>query len=185
VIETSSGATATHTPTASHTPGATPTHTPTPTITPSATSTATAGPTPTTPPPFSSAEFKYDGDGKRVKSTFNGTTSTYFVGTHYEIIGSAITKYYYAGSQRIAMRVNGTPYYLLGDHLGSTSLTTDASGQVVSEQRYCEASPWDKAWDEVRYASGEMPTEYHYTGQFSYDTQQILSRLSARLTKVV
>jgi RHS repeat-associated protein len=71
------------------------------------------------------------------------------------------------------MRVNGTLYYLLGDHLGSTSLTTNASGQVVSEMRY-------KAWGEVRYASGEMPTEYQYTDQFSYESQFGLMYYGAR-----
>ena len=69
-----------------------------------------------------------------------------------------VTKYYYAGSQPfdytqgrlLAMRTNGTLSYLLGDHLGSTSLTTDANGQVISEMKY-------KAWGEVRYASGNTP----------------------------
>jgi RHS repeat-associated protein len=103
----------------------------------------------------------YDGDGRRVKSIVNGNTTTYFVGTHYEVTGSTITKYYYAGSQRIAMRTNGTLNYLLGDHLGSTSLTTNANGQVVSELSYT-------AWGEVRYASGNTPTKYSFTGQFSY-----------------
>jgi RHS repeat-associated protein len=111
-----------------------------------------------------SAEFDYDGDGKRVKSTFNGTISTYFVGVHYEVTNpganQTITKYYYAGSQRIAMRSNGTLSYLLGDHLGSTSMVTDASGNNPIETRY-------KAWGEVRYASGNTPTKYTFTGQYS------------------
>ena len=58
------------------------------------------------------------------------------------------------------MRTNGTLNYLLGDHLGSTSLTTDANGVVISETRY-------KAWGEVRYSSGNTPTKYQYTGQYS------------------
>jgi RHS repeat-associated protein len=107
-----------------------------------------------------SATFVYDGDGKRVKSTINGVT-TYFVRAHYEVTGSTITKYYYAGSQRIVMRTNGALHYLLGDHLDSTSLTVNASGQVVSELRY-------KAWGEIRYSSGTTPTDYTYTGQYSY-----------------
>ena len=37
-------------------------------------------------------------------------------------------KYYSAGSVRVAMRDNGTLYWLLTDHLGSTSLTLDSSG---------------------------------------------------------
>ena len=98
--------------------------------------------------------------GKRVKSIFNGNTTTYFVGNHYEVTGSTIIKYYYAGSQRIAMRTNGTLLYILGDHLGSTSLTTDANGQNPTKTYY-------KAWGEVRYASGAAPTKYTYTGQYS------------------
>jgi RHS repeat-associated protein len=59
------------------------------------------------------------------------------------------------------MRTNGTLNYLLGDHLGSTSLTTNVSGQIVSELRY-------RAWGETRYTSGTTPTKYTYTGQYSY-----------------
>jgi len=36
--------------------------------------------------------------------------------------------------------------WLLGDHLGSTSITADASGNKVAELRY-------KAWGESRYTS--------------------------------
>jgi len=59
------------------------------------------------------------------------------------------------------MRTNGTLNYILGDHLGSTSLVTDSSGTVISQQYY-------KAWGETRYASGTTPTKYTYTGQYSY-----------------
>jgi hypothetical protein len=34
------------------------------------------------------------------------------------------------------MRDNGTLYYLHGDNLGSASLTTNASGAVVSQNKY-------------------------------------------------
>ena len=85
--------------------------------------------------PSLTASFVYDGDGARVKSTINGVT-TYFVGSHYEKSGSTVTKYYFAGTSRIAMRKGGTLSYLLSDHLGSTSLTTNASGALISELRY-------------------------------------------------
>jgi len=109
---------------------------------------------------FVNATFTYDGDGNRVKSTIDGVT-TYFVGNHYEVANGVVTKYYFAGSQRIAMRKNGTLNYLLSDHLGSTSLVTDASGNVISEMRY-------SAWGEVRYQGGVMPTNYTYMGQYPY-----------------
>jgi len=50
------------------------------------------------------------------------------------------------------------PSWLLGDHLGSTSMATDDTGVLVSEARY-------SAFGEVRYDSGTMTTDYLYTGQ--------------------
>jgi len=140
-------------------PTETPTLTPTPTLT-LETSALTAPP----PPIFSHAIFSYDGDGHRVKSVMDtniATSTTYFVGAHYDVTDGVVTKYYYAGTQRIAMRTNGILNFVLGDHLGSTSLVTDANGVVISETRY-------KAWGEERYSSGTKQTKYGYTGQYSY-----------------
>src|SRR5512138_3707522 len=49
---------------------------------------------------------------------------------------------------------------MLSDQLGSTSVTVKASDSTVSVQRY-------RPWGEVRDTSGEMPTKYTYTGQYS------------------
>jgi RHS repeat-associated protein len=59
--------------------------------------------------------------------------------------------------------------YYLGDHLGSTSITTDSSGAKVSELRY-------KPFGEVRYAWTSAPvttpsyslTRFTYTGQYTH-----------------
>jgi len=70
--------------------------------------------------------FYYDGDplrfaaragGKRVKKT-EGATSTVYVGAMYEknVTTGVTTTYYYAGSQRVALRQGGVLYYLHGDH---------------------------------------------------------------------
>jgi len=48
--------------------------------------------------------------------------------------------------------------FLLGDHLGSTSVTTDSNGNWTAELRY-------RPWGEIRYTSGTTPTTYRYTGQ--------------------
>ncbi|MBV6396392.1 MAG: hypothetical protein HFACDABA_01990 [Anaerolineales bacterium] len=106
------------------------------------------------------AQFTFDGDGKRVKSMMDGETIL-FVGGHYEKQGTDVTKYYFAGTQRIAVRKSGTLSFLLSDHLGSTSITTDANGNRVSETRY-------KAWGEVRFTEGVLPTKYSFTGQYSH-----------------
>jgi len=91
------------------------------------------------------------------------------------------TKYYRVygavsatGMNRIVMRKYTIPSsmaveYLLGDHLGSTSITTDANGAKVSEMRY-------KPWGELRYTWTSAPTttpayrlaNYTFTGQYSY-----------------
>jgi hypothetical protein len=75
----------------------------------------------------STANFYYDADGKQVKVTVNGVT-TYYIGNHYEVKNSVVTKYYFAGTTRLAVRTGGTLSYLLGDHIGSSSVTTDANG---------------------------------------------------------
>jgi YD repeat-containing protein len=85
-----------------------------------------------------SARFYYDGDGRRVraasrreKSVINGET-TFFAGGHFELKGNEVSKYYFAGASRIAVRKYIVPQtttlnYLAGDQLGSTSHVTDAT----------------------------------------------------------
>jgi hypothetical protein len=53
-------------------------------------------------------------------------------GNYFEWTGSTSTmkKYYYAGGTRVAERTgSSTLNFLLGDHLGSTAITTNSSGQ--------------------------------------------------------
>ena len=156
--------------TPSKTPIASPsgTVTATPTLTPTATST----PAPLT---ASNASFTYDGDGKMVKSIMDGVT-TIIVSPIYQVKMNAgnsgpgvITKYYPGG----AMRVGGALYYTLSDHLGSTSLTTDANGNKIAEMRY-------KPWGEVRYQTGDSHTDRTYTGQRSYSSDFGLMFYNAR-----
>jgi len=49
-------------------------------------------------------------------------------------------------------------YYLTSDHLGSTSLTTDASGNLVARQMYLP-------YGQVRSTTGTLPTDKGFTGQ--------------------
>ena len=50
--------------------------------------------------------------------------------------------------------------WIHGDHLGSASLTTNISGQVVSEMRYYP-------FGEVRWQNGSTPTDRTFTGQLA------------------
>jgi len=72
--------------------------------------------------------------------------------------GHAWTSYYSAGGSRIAQWVQSNQeglesgvYYLLSDHLGSTRVTVDGSGNLLSSLRYT-------AFGEVRAASSTAPT---------------------------
>ena len=62
------------------------------------------------------------------------------------------------GGQRVALRKDGAVHYLHADHLGSTSLTTDAAGDVVARRRY-------HPYGEERYVAGDVQTDFGYTGQ--------------------
>ena len=59
----------------------------------------------------------------------------------------------------MAMRTgSSTLNYLLGDHLGSTAITTNSSGVKSAEIRYYP-------WGTTRYTSGTTPTTFKFTGQ--------------------
>ncbi len=106
------------------------------------------------------ASFVYDGDGNRVKGTIGGVNTTY-IGNYFEwkTSTSDMVEYYYAGSTRVAMRTgSSTLNFLLGDHLGSTAITTDSLGANPAEIRYMP-------WGTTRYTSGTTPTTYRFTGQ--------------------
>jgi RHS repeat-associated protein/uncharacterized repeat protein (TIGR01451 family) len=105
--------------------------------------------------------FVYDGDGNLVKKTNPDGSRTIYVGGVYELdknSSDTVTKttvYYPAGG---AMRIDGTLYCVLKDHLGSASVVTDASGNIVGENRYYP-------YGETRLSTGTMYTDKLYTGQ--------------------
>jgi RHS repeat-associated protein len=78
--------------------------------------------------------------------------------------GGTITKYHSLRTQRIALKQCVIPTYIHGDHLGSTSTTTNASGQCTSAQ-------WYYAYGNIRTpapttpCSGTLPTDFTFTGQ--------------------
>jgi RHS repeat-associated protein len=104
--------------------------------------------------------FRYAADGTRVKKTGpNGTVIT--IGD-YEKRGTAVTKYYRAGGQRLAKRDANGNQFLHVDQLGSTRLITDQSGALA--QRY-EYAPFGK----VILGQGSRPDSHRFTGQEADD----------------
>jgi RHS repeat-associated protein len=60
--------------------------------------------------------------------------------------------------KRVALHTASGVTYLHGDHLGSSSLTTNASGSIVSQLRYLP-------FGGTRWESGSTPTDFQFTGQ--------------------
>jgi RHS repeat-associated protein len=109
--------------------------------------------------------FAYDGDGIRVKQVYTvsatTTTTLYFFGGAYETtVETSETKSYYSfAGQTLAMDDGSGLKYFLSDHLGSMSAVLDASGNLLSEQRYL---PFGQVRGDFTTLS---QTDYGYTGQ--------------------
>ena len=99
------------------------------------------------------SSFSYDGDGGRVKqSTVNGLQSkeTIYIGSLFETISSTsqtgqtsvTSKHIFAGANRVCTitkdegRQTTDASYYHSDHLGSSSVVTDASGNQVEHYEY-------------------------------------------------
>jgi RHS repeat-associated protein len=110
-----------------------------------------------------STRFVYDGDGNLVMKVNPDDSATIYIGDIYEVDKSSAGEelgtrtYYPAGG---AMRVDGTLYYILKDHLGSASVVTKANGTPVTgaEARYYP-------FGEARFDTSAMLTDKLYTGQ--------------------
>jgi hypothetical protein len=84
-----------------------------------------------------------------------------------------VTKYYYLGSRRVALRTDGDLTYLHADHLGSASLATDVNGATLqnSDVRYLP-------FGEQRVAGAGMPTDRLYPGRGLRPTSRARDRVT-------
>ncbi len=63
-------------------------------------------------------------------------TTTRYVGNLYEVSDQSTTRHIFLGNTRIASITSGQTYYFHDDHLGSTNLLTDNSGNVKELMEY-------------------------------------------------
>jgi len=93
---------------------------------------------------------------------FNTMTDGWVALDDVTLSGPTVTKYYYLGGQRIAQRQGGVLTYLHGDHLGSASLATNASGTEItdSDTRY-----YPYGVTRPGLAGTGLPTDRRFTGQ--------------------
>lgn len=102
-------------------------------------------------------EFVYDGLGNRVKKS-GPQGDRLYIGKLVEKTGLGMTKFIFAGQQRIALVSDLTTFYYHQDHLGGTSVVTDSSGNKVEQMFY---KPFGELVEDV----GTVSVTHKYTGQ--------------------
>lgn len=83
-----------------------------------------------------SAGFVYDAEGQRVKGTVGGVTTVYIAGL-YEWQNGAVTQYYEGGAiRRMGYANDNGVFYVVSDHLRSTSVLINQDGTVKDRNYY-------------------------------------------------
>ena len=125
-------------------------------------------------------EYTYDQDGSRVKKVEylpSGTRTTYYPNKNLvRVVDSSGTKdtyYYYDDVGNLLYRKDpdGQKFYYHPDHLGSTTLITDDSGNVVEETSYLPfGEVWEGGSDRFTFTGKELDdTGLMYYGARYYD----------------
>ena len=122
----------------------------------------------TPPKTVKTTKFTYDGDGGRVKKELlasDGTllTSITYIGGLYEKTGSLATKYVMLGDQRVAQKDPSGTYFIHTDHLGSSNVLTDSTG---NQAQLLEYTPYGS----VKLNQGTKDIAHKFTGQRLDDT---------------
>ena len=110
-------------------------------------------------------QFKYDADGNMVEKINPDGSYVLYIGSVMEIEKNSsgtetqVTLYYPGGAVRVVTSPTANAlYYVLGDQLGSASVTLNSSGTTVSGMRYYP-------FGETRVSTGTLPTDKLFTGQ--------------------
>ena len=113
----------------------------------------------------------YDAGGQRIKKVTSGFTTIY-IGKHYECTNGICTKYIFGSADRIASIEGTNTRYYHTDHLGSSSVITDGSGNSVQSIYYYP-------YGEIHTNNGSDVARYKFTGQ-EYDAETGLYYYGAR-----
>ena len=115
-------------------------------------------------------QYVYDGSGGRVKRIVGNTTTLYVAGMEIEKVSGTETQrtvYYPAGGAFrviVASPASNTLYFRHSDHLGSTSVLSDATGAKVTGSDVVYAP-----FGVVRSGAESALTDFGYTGQIHDD----------------
>lgn len=118
-------------------------------------------------------DFTYDGDGFRVKKTA-GNRFTLYAGDYFEKSESGAAKFLFANGNRIAKIDSSGAYYFHQDHLGSTTVVSNAIGNAVAGE-----SAEYKPFGGFRVALDSTVSNYRFTDQ-EFDPESNLYYYDAR-----
>lgn len=125
------------------------------------------------PTTVNSTSFSYNGNGTRVRKVSGGKTTDY-IDKYYECTNGTCSKFIFAGNIRVAINTNGVKLYYHPDHLGSSSIITNASGGKEERVAYYP-------FGSTRLDDGAIINLKHkYTGQ-ELDSETGLYNYNARL----
>ncbi|MBI3317273.1 MAG: VCBS repeat-containing protein [Candidatus Omnitrophica bacterium] len=120
--------------------------------------------------------FIYDSTGSRVKKVVGATTTTY-LGKDYEKEGSVTSKHIFLGDRRVTTKKSdGTKQYIHSDHINSSNVITDASG---NQSGMLEYDPYGSTVTSTGTAlkhkftgqEEDSSTKLYYYGHRYYDPQ--------------
>ena len=108
--------------------------------------------------------FGYDGLGRRVSETDNGTLTKQWIWVNSSMAeerdaSNTVTKRFYDQGEQIS----GTSYYYTKDHLGSVREMTDGSGNIVARYDY---DPYGR----TTLVSGSNLSDFQYAGYYAHQT---------------
>ncbi|MEM1183099.1 MAG: RHS repeat-associated core domain-containing protein, partial [Acidobacteriota bacterium] len=83
------------------------------------------------------------------------------------------TAYYPFAGERVAMRRDGDLTYLHRNHLGSTAMTSNAAGQVVSTTRF-------RPFGTERWSDGPVETDLQFAGERAHDGMDQVHEMGVR-----
>ena len=121
--------------------------------------------------------FEYDGRKERILKTVNGAKTLYLRGMNDYPLTEKTTSlnrfYVYGPTGLITVIDNGTNYFILKDHLGSTHVVLDEDDSLISWYDY---TPYGKIWA----SQISEDSRYRFTGQ-EYDPETNLLNFRARM----
>lgn len=115
------------------------------------------------------AQYSYDGDGGRTQKTVYTRSSgfwisrtTRFLGDLAEETDGLMRNFIFFGGSRVAVAEGGKVRWLMGDHLGSTSVVLDENSALKEKIRY---SPWGEVRGFEKYGSTPEVAWFYFTGK--------------------